>query len=398
MWRKLSITLAVIALASVSVVTLYAPDSPQITEDAFPDRIGSGIALPDSHLAIEQRVTEYWEDEYTPKTTSLLFTNGELAVDHHRPNGSIERRELFYVAKPDGTRQLKVQAEIAQDGVTYVSDASFYPDGAKQRSGLLRADGKYEILNYFEDGVHVHTNQVVGAKGEALLETVLRLDGSVEQRAQLVGHTYEVTSFAPDGRALKMVGTTLWSTREVTYFPDGLTVKTDFLMEAHKTTAKYFSMDGKPTQVREFTNQRMISTIYSDGLPNYKQIWELENTDATKPEDVRIYRLTAASVFDVKGRVSWRVVISGKSGYPNFIESGKNALEDDPLAQVTWKWFDDEGYLMQILIRQGEYGREVLRQDFEKGPREEIPVFLKLEIPYEVPPIPVPPREPPMYR
>ncbi len=122
MWRKASIALATVVLAIAGAAVFFAPASVPITEDAFPDRTGIGIELPDAKYAVEQRVTEYWEDHLTPKITTSFFSSGEMGVYHHRNDGTIQVSELFYPENEDGTRQLKVHATVDIDGVTYLSD------------------------------------------------------------------------------------------------------------------------------------------------------------------------------------------------------------------------------------------------------------------------------------
>lgn len=400
MWRRASITLAAVVLAIAGAMALFSSQPVTMTGDVFPDRTGIGIALPDAKHAVEQRVTEYQEDLLTPKTTTLLYSNGELGIDHHRIDGSIESRELFYPEKADGTRQLKAQATIGTDGVTYLTDVAYYPDGKKQRDGMLRTDRSYQIISFYEDGLHVYMYELVGQKGDPLFQSILRIDGSVEQMAQQGEKSFDVTTYTADSKAIKTVRKAAYWTRETTYHEDGKTPKTDFLMESYKTTASYYEPNGKPLQVREFTNWQMIATFYKDGVPSYKQTWRLLNKDAVKPEQERNYRLTGAAVLDAEGRATWRVVLNEQTQLPTMIEIGGGQASHDMISPVTRKWYDKDGYLETVLVKKGEYGPEISRTKYTPADEirpDEVPAHLREEVPFEVPPIPVPPQEPSMY-
>ena len=400
MWQKASLTLAAIALAIAGSMVLFASPPVPLTDDAFPYRIGTGISLPDAKYAIEQKIFEYQSDGLTPKTTTLLFNNGDSGIDHHRLNGTIESRELYYPAKADGTRQLKAKATIGLDGTTYLTDAAFYPDGKRQREGLLRADKAYEINSYFEDGIHLHINQVIGPKGEAHFEAILRLNGTYERVAKQNENSFDITTYSGEGKAVKTVSRAQYWTREITYYADGKTPKTDFHMEMYRTTASYFAPDGKPTQLREFTNWQMVVTIFKDGVPSYRQTWRLLNTDAIKPEQVRNYSLMEAAVLNDAGHASWRVTYNWTTGKPAMIEIGMDKASDDLVSPVTRKWYGTEGYLELLLVKKGEYGAEVSRQVFTPADGikpDAVPAYLTEPVAYEVPPKPVPPQQPSMY-
>lgn len=400
MWRKASITLAAIALALAGAVALFASGEVSLTTGVFPDRTGIGIALPDAEYEIEQVITETQDDRRTPKKTTTLYSNGEKGVDYHRKDGTIERRELFYPEREDGFRQLKATATVDLDGTTYLTDAAFYPDGRKQRQGMMRTDKSYQIVSYYEDGLHTRTTQVVGPKGEPLFEAILRIDGSVEQMAQQSEKSWDVTTYTADSKAIKLVSTAKYWSRETTYYADGKTPKTDFLMELYKTTASYYAPNGKLTQMREFTNWQMMATFYKDGVPSYKQTWRLLNTDAVKPEQVRNYRLINAAVLDAEGRPSWRVVLSEETGLPVMIEIGAGQASHDMISTVTRKWYGKDGYLELVLVKKGEYGPEISRTEYSAADgikADEVPAYLKEQVPFEVPPKPVPPQQPPMH-
>lgn len=286
------------------------------------------------------------------------------------------------------------------DGVTYLTDIAYFPDGKKQRSGMLRTDKSYQIITFYEDGLHVHMHELVSAKGEPLFQSILRLDGSVQQMASQNEKSFDVTNYDEQSRAIKTVATAKYWTRETTYHADGKTVKTDFLMESYKTTASYFAENGLITQKREFENWRMTATFFENGVPSYRQTWRLLNKDAVKPEQVRNYSLTEAAVLDANGKPTWRVIFNWTTGKPTMIEIGMSKASEDLVSEVTRKWYDADGYLELLLIKKGEYGPEISRQEYTPADGilpDEIPAYLKEPVPFEVPPIPVPPLPPPMY-
>lgn len=398
MWRKASFTLAFIALAIAGTVMLFASAPVSLTDGAFPDRTGIGIGLPDASLAQEQRITEYWDDLLTPKITTRLYNNGELGVDHHRRDGTIELRELFYPESPDGSRQLKVSAVIAMDGHTYVSDTGFHPNGKTQREGRLLSDGKYEITTFFDDGTSTSAEELIGPKGEALFQALFRPNGTKISVAQQNRTSFDVTTYDEQERAVRTLSTSAYLTRDTIYYPDGVTKKREFVMDPYLTTAKYFAPDGKVEQTREFNSWQMIATFYKDGVPSYRQTWRLLTPDAVKPEDKREYQLIEAAELNVSGRPTWRVTWDWTTKHVSMIEIGMAKASEDLISEVTRKWYNrDTGYLELLLVKKGEYGPEVSRQNFTAADAivpDEVPAYLLEPVDYEVPPKPVPPVMP----
>lgn len=398
MWRKASFTLAFIVLALAGSVMLFATGPVSLTDGAFPDRTRTGIGLPDASLAQEQRITEYWDDLITPKVTTLLYNNGELGVDHHRRSGTIQLRELFYPEAPDGTRQLKASAAVAVDGHTYVSDTGYHPNGKTQREGWLLADGGYEVKTFFDDGVSKNADYLIGPKGEALYEALFRRDGTKVSVAKQNTLSFDVTTYDEQERAIRMLSTSRYWTRDTIYYPDGVTKKREFLMDSYLTTASFFAPNGKVEQTRVFNNWQMIATFYEDGVPSYRQTWRLLTPDAVKPEDKREYQLIEAAELNDFGNPSWRVTWDWTTKRVSMIEIGMDNASSDLVSQVTRKWYNREtGFLELMLVKKGEYGPEVSRQNFTAEDAilpDEIPAYLLEPVDYEVPPKPVPPVMP----
>lgn len=398
MWRKASFTLAFIVLALAGSVMLFASGPVVLTDGAFPDRTGVGIGLPDAPLAQEQRITQYWDDLLTPKITTRLYNNGEQGIDHHRRDGTIELRELFYPAAPDGTRQLKASAAIAPDGHTYVSDRGFHLNGKMQREGRLLPDGGYEVTTFYDDGLSTNARHLIGPKGEALYEALFRRDGTKISVAQQTHLLFDVTTYDEQERAIRTLSTSRYWTRDTIYYPDGVTKKREFLMDSYLTTASFFAPNGKVEQTRVFNSWQMIATFYEDGVPSYRQTWRLLTPNAVKPEDKREYQLIEAAVLNDSGNPSWRVTWDWTSKNVSMIEIGMDKASEDLVSTVTRKWYNrGTGFLELMLIKKGEYGPEVSRQTFTAEDAilpDEIPAYLLEPVDYEVPPKPVPPVMP----
>ncbi len=265
---------------------------------------------------------------------------------------------------------------------------------------MQRTDKSYQIITYFEDGLHVHMYELVGPKGAPLFQSISRLDGSLQQIAQQNEKSFDVTTYSEESLKMRTVAKASYWSKETTYYADGKTVRTEFLMESYKTIASYFAPDGKITQMREFDNWRMIATFYKDGVPSYRQSWRLLNKDAVKPEQVRNYSLMETAVLDAKGKATWRVTLNWTTGLPSMIEIGMAQASDDLVSEVTRKWYSEEGYLELLLVKKGEYGPEISRQEFTRADGikpDAIPAYLTEPVPYEVPPKPVPPQQPSMY-
>lgn len=394
---RFRILITVGAVALIGATFLFGARAPAPTGDPFPDRSQTRIELPEAEKGRDQIETEFYPGTSTPKKSTIHFKSGEIGYDYHRADGTLERREIFYPADEAGFRQLKLEASIATDGKTYVKDAGYHEDGSEARLGIRGPDGSYAVTLFFAGpGKRVEREWLEDGKGKLVMQRVYFADGLLAEEARWNNSAFEVTGYSPEGKRILTRVMLSYSDRLIEYYPDGETVKHDFHMESYRTTAVYHDEDGVITQKRTFVSYQMTAIIYKDGVPAYKQVWSLRTGKDAKP-GVNEYDLSGLALLDAEGKETWTAHITLKTGKPWFINYGFD--RSDPEALETIRVFYDDGCLKRIRTRKGGKG-SFSDEEFANVPcvndeaLDVIPVHLLADVPYVVPPRPVPPPEP----
>lgn len=364
--------------------------------EVFPERAPTIIAIPNAEQGEDQRLIEPWDDGRTPRRAVITFKNGDLGYEHFREDGTLSRREIFYPSADRLLRKLKLRAEFAADGVTYLTDFAYTADGKLVRTGVRDAEGRYTVEEFFQDGETVARHWAVDRDGKPLVQRIYSAGGQLIEEGLKKDNSFDVAVYSETSGALvKRRQIQMFTDRLIEFYPNGETPKTDILTEMFRTTVVSYLPDGSIEQERVFTNYQMVVTVYRNGVKSYQQKWHLLNPEAAGPEDDREYRLMEASVFNAKGEVVWLTYMTESIGLPWLIEERPNP--SDPTARFKMRVFNDDGCLIKAGTRVGEYGSIEVEQEFDPAKeciKEEIPAYLSRDIPYVVPPRPVPPPEP----
>jgi hypothetical protein len=398
------VAVAALLIAGVAAVAIFSGGSGDLTKGAFPHRIQSSLALPDSSLGIDQRLTSLAGDEFVAQLANIDFKNGETGEDLFRPNGTMKSREVFYKAVEGLPRQLKWRATIAEDGVTYMDDAAFWMDGSRQRVGTRNADGTYQIQTWFEGGVAEHESTVLAADGSALYHRVLRLDGTLAYVGENSKGTIEEKTFSDNGQPLKYVQRSMFRTHLIDYYPDTGVAKTDFLMETYLVTATYRDETGNITQKREFTFAGMKVVVYENGVPKYSQFWQRLNPfEAQKGGKPSVLQIYSVARLDAQGNEHWKLWFQsgtnfeGKPPVPMFSYESVDGLPIEESGHVKVSNYTDAGCLRVETWSDAQYGKELRRIEYpqDRGCSTlDLPLDLMKEIPFVAPPKTVPEPEP----
>lgn len=390
-------------IAGIGAVTMFAGGPGDLTTGAFPHRIQSSIALPESKQGIDQRTTTL-TGEFVPFNADIDFKNGETGEDLFRPNGTMKSREVYYKQVEGLPRQIKWRASIGEDGVTYMNDAAFWMDGSRQRVGTRDADGTYRIQTWFEGGAAEHMSTVLAADGRALYHRVLRPDGTLAYIGENSKGTIEEKVFSDNGQPLKYTQRSLFRTHLIDYYPDTGIAKTDFLMETYLVTAIYRDEAGNITQKREFTFAGMKVVVYENGVPKYAQFWQRLNPfEAQKQGKPSVFHLNSVAIVDEKGMEHWKLwfqsgtKFEGKPSIPMFSYESLDGLPTEESGHVKVSNYTDAGCLRVETWSDAQFGKPLRRIDYpqDRGcSTVEMPLDLMKEIPFVAPPRTVPDPEP----
>jgi len=386
-------------------VSMFASGPGDLTKDTFPLRVHSSLALPDSDVGIDLRTTTLGDDLRLPQVAATDFKNGETGEDQYRPDGTMKRRVVYYQAQPGEKPQTKWWATVAADGVTYMADFAYFPDGTVQRVGNRNPDGTYQIYTWFEDGVTEHTSTLLAADGSAIKHSVLHRDGSLSYSGELhKDGSIEEKTFSDNGKPLKYVKRSMFRTHLIDYYPETGFAKTDFLMETYKVTALYRDETGNLTQKREFTFAGMLVVVYENGVPKYEQFWQRLNPfEAQKQGKPSVYHLNSVARVDAQGNEHWKLwfqsgtKFEGKPPIPMFTYESLDGLPTVDSKDVKVSNYTDAGCLRVETWSDAQFGNTYKRIDYpqDRGCSTlDLPLELMQEIPFVAPPKTVPEPEP----
>lgn len=387
---------ALAAFAALSFFTLSLSGRSNPLQ-VFPQRSMSTLRLPDASQGIHSRVEKRSADG-----KRVLEAVSELKVDgidgitkfeyFRDTDGSKRREEQFYPVKGTAPRQLKSHFNVAEDGSTVNADASFRQDGTLVRQGERQPDGSYVIVWYHADGKSVARRQMIDAKNKALGEVAFRADGSKELESVLVteGSTQVMRTTTFSTANLRQSVAIKWPCcrEEVTTFrSDGDTIETRMVMQTYSTNVEYFDANKELTHTRAFTHEGMTVVFFREGKPWFKQYWtrfgevkepkfKLSKVEEVDEKDnvIRTFmldegRLTKIMVPDEAGRIygSQTQYLIRADGTVSGVEK-RPTMWADPIAR-----------------------RELTASD---GRQVQYPEKFLKEVPFKLPPNPVPEPEP----
>ncbi|MBC7996906.1 MAG: hypothetical protein IAF58_03120 [Leptolyngbya sp.] len=393
MKKLVPITALIVLLGAVGAF-LYASSDNGVSNDVYPDRTDSTLSLPGSELGVTRRIIRLQTTNRLPDVADTEYSNGEFGKDTYRADGTLQSREVYYAGLPYMPPQVHWKATFGHDGVTYMTDFSFWRDGKVQRTGERQENGDYVTTTYFADGVTENKYEVVDAKGAAIMQRIRRANGTLEREGQQTKAKYEERIFDESGRLVSYKMREYSQGKLVEYYPNSDVARVEFDMSYSKTNAIYRAPDGSIQQKRVFTNGFMETYVYQNGAPAYFQKWSLTNPEATKPEQVRIYKLYQLGYLTAGDKLTWHVTLHVSSGNPWFLYGSEDGLAVDVSKSVRHRSFDDAtGCVARESVSVGQYGEKTFEKVYtpaDECVKQTWPAFFNADIPYEVPPVPVP--------
>lgn len=392
--KKFVAATALLALLAAFGAYIYSSSGAKVRTDAYPSRVDSTLSLPGSELGITRRVIRLQTGNHLPDIADIEYSNGEYGKDTFRTDGTLERRQVYYADLPYMPSQVRWEATFAADGVTYMTDQAYWRDGTPARKGYRTAEGGYVTVTYFTDGLTENRYEVVNAKGEAELQRIRRPDGSLEKEAQQRQAKFEERLFDESGRLLSYTMREYSSGKMVEYYPGSEVARVEFDMSYSKTSAVYRAPDGTIQQKRVFTNGFMETFVYKNGAPAYFQKWHLLNPEATKPEQVRNYKLYQIGIITTDDKLVWALHIHDTTGIPWFMYEAQDGLPIDISKNVRYRAFDEKtGCVTRETVSEGQYGTKSFEKVYtpaDECVKQTWDSYFNTDIPYEVPPVPVP--------
>jgi hypothetical protein len=387
----LIVAAAALLITGAVAVALKGKDVPEdLTAGAFAKRLPHSLALPDSKLGINQRVTELSPDRIFPKDANVDFQNGDTGREYYRDNGTLERIEVFYKQLPGQAQQLKWRAVMLPDGIRTMEDSAFWPDGTRRRIGTLLGDDSYSVVTYFQDGTTENTRTLLHPDGSALYHRIQSETGILLYIGEKTNEGIEEKNFAPNGNPVKYSLRKMFESRKIEYYGETGIPKMDLSMNSYLYTAIYYAPDGKTTEKRLISFGGMTVIVYEAGVAKYAQSWQRMNPfDAQKGAE-SVWQLYSVARIDDAEQSHWKLWFRTGDDYvgkhvPYFIYESKDGMPtaSSKLVQVTS--FNEQGCMFHRVLQDAQYGNALKTEKFttDRGCSTiPLPLELMKELPF----------------
>ncbi|MBC7996907.1 MAG: hypothetical protein IAF58_03125 [Leptolyngbya sp.] len=333
--KKLFFVALLAAIIGALVTTFFAPThySAQDLRSIFPDKTAERISLkaPASGEAVTFK--SYTNaDAVIPTTARTELTNGDTNQIAYNPNGLELTSKIYYPERiPGAPRQLRFASVRTPDGLNFVSDQTYRPDGTTLRKGGRLADGNYQIDLYFADGISLYKHQIVTADLKAVFEKVNFPSGAVQSITKMnPDQSGTVMTFYEDGKRNSETVLPKNSWEPITsefYFPDGQNVRLKVSYQGLGTNAEYFRDNGTLRMTFDETFHSLGGTMVwrffdAEGNPVYEQKYLVEKP--TKPDEKKKVTLREVNELNAAGE-STRNLIFRADGTPERVVLRKPA-------------------------------------------------------------------------
>lgn len=379
--KKLFFVALFAAIAGALVTIFLAPPhySPSDLTGAFPDKTAERISLkaPASGEAVTYK-TFPDANAVIPTTARSELLNGDTNQIGYNLSGLEVTSKVYYPERiPGAPRQLRFTSVKTPDGLNFVADESYRPDGTRLRKGVRLADGNYQIDLYFADGISLFKHQVVTADLKAVYEKVNFPSGKVQSITQInPDQSGTVATFYEDGKrnSESVLPKNAWESIEsVFYFADGQNVRMRVSYQGLGTNAEYYRENGKLRMTFNETFHSLGGTIVwrffdAEGNPVYEQSYLVEKP--TKPGEKRKITLREVNELNAAGE-------STRSIFFRADASPERVVIRNPAGHNwggTYKTFRADGTLEKVEVRNLN-GDVVSEQTFSsaQGVKESIP-------------------------
>lgn len=327
----------------------------------FPHKSRMVLVIPEAGSKLVRQF-RFVDDDGIVRRTETEYLDGTTAITTHRPDGTEHLWSVYYPALSDGERRVKFEVLFDREH-RYLSDRASREDGTREREGRRLADGSYDVVLYYEDGISINTHFVFASNGKQSESQAYRRNGSLLHSAIRVGFRMEITHFDEIGTRVKL---------EVV--PPSGDVTTSFFDEAGRavvlkvthtnleTIAVYFDGDGNPSQRREFWTDRLFLDVFEkDKVIAFRQRWLRIGGSDRDPQ----YRLDGLVFFDEGGKIVKTIDFRGDGTIKEvvFIHNPGEFIEDR-----TFVRYDASGRLVRAYRLLGESGtpRELSEEEVSR--------------------------------
>lgn len=272
-----------ILLALLPVLALLSGCKEESDLPSYPSKTEQRVELPRDGRDDEVRYVDYAKDGVTPVKARVEYRNGNTAHATYHDNGKVKEWREFYPASEDGTRQLRLHAELSPDE-HYKSDELYRSDGSLARSGREVNREYYDANWFFEDGKTVsrHKQIKLDADKTVYFDEQFRPTGTLLSQKRLYPDGKLIlTNFAENG-----LPSTRWTTNKnyrygslfEQFYPDGVKVRVKAEYTPMIVSAEYLREDGSVEQARvtnRFYRALEVSLADKNNQITRKQIWRL---------------------------------------------------------------------------------------------------------------------------
>lgn len=228
--------------------------SAPLDADVFPERLGIRVELGKEK---EIRTVELYPDLITPKHSVATHGDGSITNYWFRADSTLEKAITEGPAADDGTRARLRYAEIADDGVTFVLDIEYRPDGTTTKETRLAEENKLVRTYFHANGIERRAQIILRDKQGWKLsqEDLYREDHTLaESLRSFDNKAWEKKFYSEQGVlvGMKKAGPYGTSYTEVAYQEDGVTKKLELDQNSSRTILTSYRPNGSRIEERTY--------------------------------------------------------------------------------------------------------------------------------------------------
>ena len=249
--RLLTVAAAALTLVVLGVIAGHSFLNRSPLDRNFPVQRQTRVLLPTASESV--RVMHYYDDRTTPKDGVEFYADGSEAHYWFRRDGTLSHADVVGKADDSGKRPKLRVTSMAADGVTFVSDDEWYPDGNVKKQVALEPDGVTMTRVYFYDNGQTERNEVIKRDGKLwtlFTQYAFREDGSRQRTFTTDNGVVLDTTFLPSElpSVVKRLDTKSDTYTEKWYHDDGRTLSRKVDQDSSGTAVSIYRADGTVAQ------------------------------------------------------------------------------------------------------------------------------------------------------
>ncbi|MBZ0185750.1 MAG: hypothetical protein K8F91_05805, partial [Candidatus Obscuribacterales bacterium] len=236
-------------------------------KDEFPQQTNNRLYLFPDGQKESNRELSFYSDGKTIESIQVRYQDGGFLKVDFRPDGTARSLVEFFAPDADANTQLKRVIEYGADGKQVLQARFLREDGSLKAAGRILPSGRFEQLDYAENGQTLIAQRSYLSDGEVVFFRDFVDADNRSQNQELADGTKLTIEFRQDGTRLSRKSKKRSSQNELVYFygEDGVTER--FMVYRHqKISVVYFNEDGTLSHAREFASGGgMIVFVYRKG-------------------------------------------------------------------------------------------------------------------------------------